>query len=425
MSKFSKSNLSKKTKSEIIKMLENESIEASTSQSKSELIKLLILAHKANSPTTFRTAKIRPFNYRRAFGFVTVIALFVAVFGLYKWNPTFKQNIDFLAYRFLGVGSEDDVEFSSDGPTIYERNGRTYVVYNHPLVKVKVITDTECKRPECDLNNYYNQIKNNITPLVKFDEISYKTNEGESLLEDLDISLLPVFVFDNTIEKVDNFEQLTQFFSKPNNTYVLQVTPLKSLVSPDLSDAHIVGLGADQEAPLTIVEYLSFSSTHSKDVVDLVNQIIEGYEGNLTFAFKYSYLTELDEDAAVAAECGGRLGDYMGMYNKLFDNQDAWTNLSSNTLRLRFGEYAREIGVDRNEFLGCFDTPEVRDYVRASNAEANELAVEGTPTFFVNNHILAGAYPFESFVSIVAQILEEDDVELQVNLTNDEEALSE
>ena len=49
----------------------------------------------------------------------------------------------------------------------------------------------------------------------------------------------------------------------------------------------------------------------------------------------------------------------------------------------------------------CLDKGETKAAIATSLAEAEEVGVSSTPTFFVNGRRLAGAMPLESFKAII------------------------
>ena len=417
MAKFTENSLKKFTKAQLVKKLAREGIEASDSQTKSELIKLLLLAHKANSPTAqIMTTYVDPIRQRRiTLGIIGSVILFTLIV-LYNFNPVFNQNVEFITSRIFGGSDPTEIVESEDGPQIYEKNGKTFVVYDYPLIKVKVITDKDCKRPECNLDNFYAQVKKNITPLVKFEEVHYESGQAENLLDEFGLDLLPVLIFDNNLVHIENFEEAVQLFTQKEDSYIMSVTPFRTLNGPNLNSGQLLGAPIEDDAPLKIVEFLSFSSSHDLDAVETVKKLLETFEGNITVVIKYFHRGGNDFAAGISAECAANQGKFIEMHDKLFEKQESWLALDERFLAGAFTTYAGQIGLNRSDFRNCYNhDEEVKARIADNNKEAERLAISGTPSFIVNNHILAGAYPFESFVSIIDLIAEEDGIEIQVS----------
>jgi protein-disulfide isomerase len=402
MSKFNKQTLQKLDKAQLIRLLNREGIEALSSQPKSELIRLLLLAKKANSPTkSAARVEIIPVKKRKwmALG-GTLLVIFCALL-LYFLNPTFNKNINFLVSSVFGLTQPADPE--KTGPTIYEKNGKTYVVYDYPLIEVKVLFDPNCKRPECDLEEYYNQVKTYITPLVSFSEVEYDSNQGVDLATEYNLNLLPVFVFDEHLEKTENFENSKKNLEKIKDKYVLQVPPYKVMKGPNLANAEY--LTRVENAPLTIVEYTGFSCKFCFDASQALKEVAAKYEGKVTRVVKYFNTGGNDTDAAIAAECAAQQGKFDVYYNTLFEKQAEWINLAKPALDSRFLSYATDLGVARPQFTQCVADENTRNIVLNHYSEAGSLGVSGAPTLFINNNVLVGAYEAKNLFEIIDDIL--------------------
>ena len=95
--------------------------------------------------------------------------------------------------------------------------------------------------------------------------------------------------------------------------------------------------------------------------------------------------------AALAVEAAEAQGKHLEMANKLFNTQNDWKNIKErDKLRTLFNDYAKELGLNVEEFdkvLLASDTvkPVQRDYEHAV-----KIGVKGTPTFVVNDKVVEG-----------------------------------
>ena len=95
--------------------------------------------------------------------------------------------------------------------------------------------------------------------------------------------------------------------------------------------------------------------------------------------------------AALAVEAAAAQGKHVEMANKLFNTQNDWKNIKErDKLRTLFNDYAKELGLNVEEFdkvLLASDTvkPVQRDYEHAV-----KIGVKGTPTFAVNDKVVEG-----------------------------------
>lgn len=69
-------------------------------------------------------------------------------------------------------------------------------------------------------------------------------------------------------------------------------------------------------------------------------------------------------------------------------------------------DVAKQAGVkDTNKLLICMSSGEKKSLVDADAAEGSKAGVSGTPAFFINGRLLAGAYPFDEFKKIIDEEL--------------------
>jgi protein-disulfide isomerase len=404
MSKYNIETLQNLEKDKLIKLLDKEGIEASIHQPKAELIRLLMLAQRANAPTAAANFVERlPSLKKKYYGLAGVVVVLLSVLLLYFLNNTFRGNINFIVNR---VFNGNVVESQDFGPTIFERGGKTYVVYDYPLINVKAIHDPNCKRPECSLDNFYNQIRSFISPLVKFNPIDYNSRQGQSLINEYNLNLLPVFIFDTNIEKTENFENSRRNLEKVKDRYVLQVPPYKVLSGPRVNDARTYLKPEENvSGAFSVVQYIGFSCRICRDYVETIKRLNEILENRINLVVKYFNTSEKDLPASIAAECAAQQDKFREYYDILFERQDDWLNKFENELTQSFIGYAVELGLSRNIFSSCLEDDAVRQIVLNHFVEAGSLGVSAAPTLFVRNNVLVGAYPLESLQMTILEIL--------------------
>jgi len=69
-------------------------------------------------------------------------------------------------------------------------------------------------------------------------------------------------------------------------------------------------------------------------------------------------------------------------------------------VRDRLLELGEQAGLDRLKLAACIDTQASLPRVQADLDEGNKVGVAGTPTFFVNGHMVYGVMP-EQFDKVV------------------------
>lgn len=102
--------------------------------------------------------------------------------------------------------------------------------------------------------------------------------------------------------------------------------------------------------------------------------------------------------AHVASEAAHRQGKFWEMHDLIFENQ---SQLSDD----RYLAYAGALGLDIEQFQADRKSRDVRLKVLTDAEQAIGLGVTGTPAWFVNGKLLAGALPIEAFQEAIDEAL--------------------
>lgn len=408
-------------KKEIIRMLRKEGIEPNDKQSKEELIKLLGLAKKANEPS--RTSNKRLFKTKGVQPIVLValtLLIGCSFYFLYKLNPTFNRNINFLVSLMEVENRSLD---NPNDPTILEKNGKTYVVYNHPLIDLEVFYDQSCKRPECEIEPYLNQIKKTISPLVDIQMIDISDPKFESRAEKLGVNLLPTFAFNKTVEKLGNFEEIKdKFISRSDDEYLLQVLPYRTVAPVSTENAKL--LYGSPESEVKIVTFLSLSSEQSVNILSHLEKTAESGDGAAVY-YKYFFRNETDQKVAKALECAADLDRFKPLFDVLASNYSNIEKSSADRFRGLLNSYVVRADITYTDFFDCYDSDneEIQTLIKSHQDDINKFGVVGAPAVFVNKSpsnsfgVVLGYYPENEFMKLVDDILNQEN---QSNLEQNE-----
>ena len=95
--------------------------------------------------------------------------------------------------------------------------------------------------------------------------------------------------------------------------------------------------------------------------------------------------------AALAVEAAAAQGKHLEMANKLFNTQNDWKNIKErDKLRTLFNDYAKELGLNVEEFdKALLDSNTVKP-VQRDYEHAVKIGMKGTPTFAVNDKVVEG-----------------------------------
>jgi protein-disulfide isomerase len=128
--------------------------------------------------------------------------------------------------------------------------------------------------------------------------------------------------------------------------------------------------------------------------------------GKVRMAYLNFPLTRIHKNAQVAAEaamCAGVQGKFWELHSSLFQTQPRWAE--AKTPLLVFDSLASAAGVELKAWDKCMTTHATAKLIEADRDRSAKAGVESTPTFFVGDRALAGAFPVDTFRVAIDQAL--------------------
>ncbi len=160
------------------------------------------------------------------------------------------------------------------------------------------------------------------------------------------------------------------------------------------------------DAPVHVVEYFDFQCPHCHTASDqVVKRLIDDYVAEGSVAFTYRFFPILGPESVLAAQaayCAMEMGAFWPYQDVLFAKKGLGNRGTYN--RNNLISYARQVGLDTDEFRACLESDRAVQYVRAAHDQAVRLGLMGTPTFFVNGRPVSLA-TWEDLFRVVDQAL--------------------
>lgn len=134
-----------------------------------------------------------------------------------------------------------------------------------------------------------------------------------------------------------------------------------------------------EDAPVTVVLFSDFQCPYCVRVMPLLDELTKAYPTNVKIVFKNFPLQshQVAMPAAIAALAAHRQGKFWPMHDKIFANNSALTPD-------KFTAFAKEIGLNMEQFAKDSADPGVRLQVQQDLQNGMQAGVRGTPTLFVN-----------------------------------------
>lgn len=137
-------------------------------------------------------------------------------------------------------------------------------------------------------------------------------------------------------------------------------------------------------APVQLVMFGDYESEACVRANETVKNLLQEYEGSLSFVYRHFPLTRVHQRAHKAAEAAigaAQEGKFWEMHQILFQNP---RNLGLTTLK----SYAREAGVTDKKFLDHLINSDWGWFVQDDLREGLKLGVKDVPAFFLNGQRL-------------------------------------
>ena len=187
----------------------------------------------------------------------------------------------------------------------------------------------------------------------------------------------------------------------------------QKITGPQIDDDVILG---DAQAAVTIFIFSDYQCPFcGKFFKESELLIRKNYveTGKLKMVYKdLAFLGPESIVAAQAAECAKDQGKYWAYHDAIFEieikefetlgNNEHTGNLNKET----FKKIASDLKMNTDEFLACFDSQKYAAEVEKDTKEANSIMERpSTPTIFINDKMIQGAYPYNVFSQAIDEAL--------------------
>ena len=210
----------------------------------------------------------------------------------------------------------------------------------------------------------------------------------------------------NQVTKSDLDDAISRIESKIGNNLP---SPTLQPVKISLDDDPIRG---NPDAPITIVEFSDYQCPfcarfYAQTLPLLLEEYIDEGKVNLVYRdFPVQRIHPNALSAAVAAECADEQGKYWEYHDTLFEKQNAWAKLDSNSAISTCSQFATEIALEQQQFDNCLESGKYLEEVQADFSDGKNYQVTGTPGFFIGNEDIwfvkiIGAKPYDAFKKVI------------------------
>ena len=186
-----------------------------------------------------------------------------------------------------------------------------------------------------------------------------------------------------------------------------------SVSSLNLNIAEDEVILGDPKAPVTLIEYADFqcpfcAKLHSETIPLLVKEYVNTSKVKMIYRH-FPFLGPESPAAAEAVECAKDQGKFWSYEGAIYDTEiqdqiahpGAFENNGNLTKEL-FVKFAGDFKMDTAAFIDCFDSKKYAAKVEKDYKDASASGkVKSTPTVFINNQMIEGAYPYATFKQVI------------------------
>ncbi len=160
-------------------------------------------------------------------------------------------------------------------------------------------------------------------------------------------------------------------------------------------------MGPDN-APVKMVEFADFQCHFCKQIAATLEQVLKNYPDKVQLVFRHYPLSPTPGTGSFliheASMCAHEQGKFWQFYDEVYRS-----NVSGDLTALQ--ALAGKIGADTNKFKGCLESHKYQNAVQEDLNLGKQKGIQGTPTVFVNDQTVNGAYPYDYFVQVIQSIL--------------------
>lgn len=192
------------------------------------------------------------------------------------------------------------------------------------------------------------------------------------------------------------------YFSMPRTGKTTEVMAEASTNLPPVSAADYSS--GPKNAQITLIEYGDFQCPACSHYFPMITQLKKDFKDTVRVIYRNFPLTSVHKNAQIAAQAAyaaGKQGKFWEMHDLLYENQTKWAD--STTPDQIFAQYAVQLGLDPVQFTTDMTSKEAVDFIAAQASGGEKAGVQGTPTFFLNGHLLENPTDYNQLKATVEQ----------------------
>ncbi len=200
------------------------------------------------------------------------------------------------------------------------------------------------------------------------------------------VAVVAIFAF--TLRKGDGSGDLAAGIpssNQPSQTAGIPTAPNQSAVN----SAGLTKPNVKVSSPVVLEEYGDYQCPPCGQLYPELKQIEHEYGNQVQIVFHHFPLSKMHKNAmaaAHAAEAARNQNKFWEMHDRLYRNQKEWADLDDP--RPIFMSYARQLNLNIDQFKQDMESNQIDQRISADIQRGASMGVTGTPTIFLDTHML-------------------------------------
>ncbi len=156
-----------------------------------------------------------------------------------------------------------------------------------------------------------------------------------------------------------------------------------------------------KETDIIIVEFIDYNCGYCKKTLNTVKELYKNIDNIRIVFIDYPILSETSRMAAKASLASNKQNSYFKYHSELLKHPGPLTK----EVLLKLAE---KLSFDIKKFEQDMESDEIKNRIEKNISLAENLNIRGTPTFLLDNRILAGAHDYKKLKNIINNRKKED-----------------
>jgi protein-disulfide isomerase len=199
------------------------------------------------------------------------------------------------------------------------------------------------------------------------------------------------------VEALEVFEQRRAEQATERDRMMVQA------LAADLTDPATSWIGGNPDGDVTVIEFMDYRCGYCRRAHPEIEDLIAS-DGDIRYVLKEFPILGDQSMLAARFAIAARMVAGDDAYKRV---HDALMTLEGDINELSLELMAEEIGLDAAAISARMGDAEVTDVIRANRVLAQELQINGTPSFVFGSEMVRGYVPLEAMRQIVAELRRE------------------